>query len=129
MERVLLIVAGVYGFLGVALGAFGAHGLRPIFERAADSAKRFEWWHTATQYHLVHALAIGLAAWLVGRTQSTAATVAGFAFAGGVLLFSGTLYTMAITGVRWLGAVTPIGGVMLLVGWAAIVVAAFAVRP
>lgn len=128
MERVLLVLAGVYGFLGVALGAFGAHGLAPVFARAADSAKRVEWWHTATQYHLVHALAIALAAWLVGRTQSTAATVAGFAFATGVAIFSGTLYTMAITGIRWLGAVTPLGGVALLVGWAAVVVAALAAR-
>ena len=129
MERTFFALGALSACIAVGTGAFGAHGLRPIFERAADSAKRFEWGHTATQYHLVHALAIGLAAWLVGRTQSTAATVAGFAFAGGVLLFSGTLYTMAITGVRWLGAITPIGGVMLLVGWAAIVVAAFAVRP
>jgi len=124
MERVLLILAGVYGFLGVAFGAFGAHALRPVFDRAIDAAKRGEWWHTATQYHLVHALAIGLAAWLFSRSQSTAATVAGFAFAGGVLLFSGTLYTMAVTGIRWLGAITPIGGLLLLIGWAAVIVAA-----
>jgi len=124
MERVLLILAGVYGFVGVALGAFGAHALRPVFDRANDAAKRAEWWHTATQYHLVHALAIGLAAWLLSRSQSTAATVAGFAFAAGVLLFSGTLYTMAVTGIRWLGAITPIGGLLLLIGWAAVIVAA-----
>jgi uncharacterized membrane protein YgdD (TMEM256/DUF423 family) len=129
MERVLLILSGVYGFLGVALGAFGAHGLRPVFERAEDASKRFEWWHTATQYHLIHALAIALAAWLVGRTGSAAATIAGFSFATGVALFSGTLYAMALTGTRWLGAITPIGGVLLLVGWAAVVVAAFAIRP
>ena len=128
MERVLLLLAGAYGFLGVALGAFGAHGLRPVFERAADAAKRVEWWHTATQYHLIHALAIALAAWMLGRTQSTAATIAGFAFAGGVLLFSGTLYAMAVTGIRWLGAITPIGGVMLLIGWAAFIVAALKLR-
>lgn len=124
MERALLILAGVYGFLGVALGAFGAHALRPVFDRATDAAKRAEWWHTATQYHLVHTLAIALAAWLLARSQSTAATVAGFAFAAGVLLFSGTLYTMAVTGLRWLGAITPIGGLLLLVGWAAVIVAA-----
>ena len=124
----LLILAGVYGFLGVALGAFGAHGLAPVFARATDAAKRLEWWHTATQYHLVHALALALAAWLVGRTHSVAATIAGAAFATGVLIFSGTLYAMAITGARWLGAITPIGGVLLLVGWAAIVVAALALR-
>ncbi len=126
MERVLLILAGVYGFVGVAFGAFGAHALRSVFDRATDAAKRAEWWHTATQYHLVHALAIGLAAWLLSRSQSTAATVAGFAFAAGVLLFSGTLYTMAVTGIRWLGAITPIGGLLLLIGWAAVIVAAAA---
>ncbi len=128
MERTLLVVAGVYGFFGVALGAFGAHGLRHVFERAADAAKRVEWWQTATQYHLAHALAIGLAALLAGRTQHAAATVAGFAFAVGVLVFSGSLYALAVSGARWLGAITPIGGVLLLVGWAALVVAALAVR-
>jgi uncharacterized membrane protein YgdD (TMEM256/DUF423 family) len=128
MERALFVVSGVYGFLAVALGAFGAHALRPVFARAADAAKRLEWWQTASHYHLAHAVAIAVAALLLGRTQHAAANVAGGAFAGGVLVFSGTLYAMALGGPRWLGAITPIGGTLLLVGWGALVVAALAVR-
>ncbi len=128
MERALFVVSGVYGFLAVALGAFGAHALRPVFARAADAAKRLEWWQTASQYHLAHALAIAVAAILLGRTQHGAAGVAGGAFAAGVLVFSGTLYAMALGGPRWLGAVTPLGGTLLLVGWGALVVAALALR-
>ena len=128
MERVLWILAGGYGFAGVALGAFGAHALRPLFAQAADPAKCAEWWHTATEYHLVHALAIGLTAALFRRGESRAAAVAGCAFAAGVLVFSGSLELMATTGTLWLGAVTPIGGVLLLVGWAALVVGAAKLR-
>lgn len=124
MERIAWIVAGVYGFLGVGLGAFGAHALRPTFERAADAAKRLEWWHTATLYHLVHAGALGLSAVLIGRGGGAWAAASTWAFATGVLVFSGSLYVMAASGARWLGAVTPLGGVALLVGWASFVVAA-----
>ena len=127
MERILLALAGIQGFLAVALGAFGAHGLKGRLAGFADGAQRLAWWETAAQYHLAHALATGLAAYLVSRsTGSTAAQVAGFCFTGGVLLFSGSLYAMTLTGVRALGAVTPVGGLLLLVGWAAVVVAALA---
>lgn len=106
------------------LGAFGAHGLRPVFERAGDAAKRMEWWQTASHYHLAHALAIGLVAALLARTSDRALHIALYAFSAGVLFFSGSLYTMAVTGVRTLGAVTPIGGLCFLIGWGSIVVAA-----
>jgi uncharacterized membrane protein YgdD (TMEM256/DUF423 family) len=128
MERVFVILAGVYGVLGVGLGAFGAHGLRQVFARADDPARRLAWWETATQYHLVHALALAVAAWLAGRATDVAPTVAGLAFAAGTLVFSGSLYVMAITGVRWLGAVTPVGGVLFLVGWAAVAWTGFKLR-
>jgi uncharacterized membrane protein YgdD (TMEM256/DUF423 family) len=128
MERALFVVSGVYGFLAVALGAFGAHALRGVFAQATDAAKRVEWWQTASHYHLVHAIAIAVAAVLLGRTQHGAASVAGGAFAGGVLVFSGTLYAMALGAPRWFGAITPLGGTMLLVGWGALVVAALALR-
>jgi len=126
MERTFLTLSAVLGFLAVALGAFGAHGLERFLAEATDGAKRMEWWTTAAHYHLTHAIALGLVAWAASRSGAGAgaATVAGWAFVVGILVFSGSLYVMTVTGVRWLGAITPLGGVALLVGWAALAVAA-----
>lgn len=124
VERLAWIASASLGFLAVLLGAFGAHGLRPIFARAEDAAKRMEWWQTASHYHLAHALALGLVAVLLTRNSDRALHVSVFAFVAGVLLFSGSLYTMAVTGMRALAALTPIGGVCFLVGWASLLVAA-----
>ena len=128
MERLFLVLSGVYGFLGVALGAFGAHGLKARLDALPDGAQRMAWWQTAAQYHLIHAVALAVAAYLAARTGAGAATVAGFCFAGGVLLFSGSLYVMTLTGVRVLGAVTPFGGLLMLAGWASVVLAALRLR-
>ncbi|MGK3994785.1 DUF423 domain-containing protein [Sorangium sp. So ce1024] len=127
MERLFFLLSGAYGFLAVALGAFGAHGLKARLDALPDGALRASWWQTGAQYHLAHALALALAAHLAARTGGTAATVAGFCFAGGVLLFSGSLYVMTLTGIRSLGGVTPLGGLLLLVGWASVVVAALGI--
>jgi len=124
MERLFLVLAAVNGFLAVSLGAFGAHGLKSRLEGLADGAQRLAWWETAAHYHLTHALAVGLAAFLASRSASTSTVVAGVAFNAGILLFCGSLYAMTLTGIRGLGAVTPIGGVALLVGWLAVLVAA-----
>lgn len=121
MERALVVLSGIYGFLGVALGAFGAHGLRRALEPATDAARRLEWWETAARYHLIHALAIALAAWLASRGPGMGARAAGISFAIGIAVFSGSLYAMTVTNARWLGAVTPIGGLFLLAGWACVV--------
>ncbi len=109
------------GFLGVALGAFGAHGLRGFLAGKPDADQRLAWWQTGAQYHLVHALAIGLAAAVSGA--------AAWLFLGGIALFSGSLYVMTLTGKRALGAVTPLGGLLFLAGWVAIVVAAAKLGP
>jgi len=119
MERLPLILAGVLGFLGVALGAFGAHGLKNRLAGLSDGEQRLTWWNTGAQYHLLHALAIGLAAVRPGPTQAGSA-LAPWLFLGGIALFSGSLYAMTLTGRRALGAVTPLGGLLLLAGWAAI---------
>ena len=124
MERALVILAGVYGLLGVGLGAFGAHGLRSFLAPLEDGAQRAEWWETAARYHLIHALAIGFTACLVSRGRGIAARAAGIAFAAGVIVFSGSLYAMTLTGARWLGAVTPLGGLLLMIGWACVILAA-----
>lgn len=114
-----LMVSGASGFLAVALGAFGAHGLQSRLESAADGAKRLGWWQTGAHYHLVHALALLAVALLVAKLPQ--ARFAGYAFTVGTLLFSGSLYAMALGGPRALGAVTPLGGLGFLVGWAVLV--------
>lgn len=112
------MLASLFGFFAVALGAFGAHGLSAMLDGASDAAKRLEWWHTGARYHLVHSLAIGFAAWLTTlRKTGTFAVAAGYLFSLGVVIFSGTLYLMALGGPRWLGAITPFGGLTLLAGW------------
>jgi len=123
MPRIFVILSGVLGFSAVALGAFGAHGLQSRLGSMPDGVKRLEWWNTAAHYHLTHALALALAAWLVHRGAGTSALVAGWSFIAGVLLFSGSLYIMTITGQTKLGAITPFGGLLLLAGWGAITVA------
>jgi len=125
MARWFLVLSALNGFLAVALGAFGAHGLKARLSALADGAERLDWWRTAATYHLAHALALGLVALLVLRSAGAALSVAGFSFLAGMLLFSGSLYTMVLTGVRALGAVTPFGGLAFLVGWAALAWAAF----
>jgi uncharacterized membrane protein YgdD (TMEM256/DUF423 family) len=123
MDRTLLIASATLGFLGVAFGAFGAHGLTRSLEGLADGAQRLEWWKTGAQYHLVHALAVGLSAAAASRLGGLGA-ISGWLFVAGVVLFSGSLYTMTLTGVRALGAITPIGGLCFLGGWGALFVGA-----
>lgn len=127
MERALIVVSGVYGLLGVALGAFGAHGLRRALEGADDLARRLEWWETAARYHLIHAVAIAVCAWLASRGPGLGARAGGVSFAIGIAIFSGSLYAMTLGAPRWMGAVTPIGGLFLLLGWACVIWAG--VRP
>lgn len=129
MPRVFLILSGLLGFSAVALGAFGAHGLQSRLGSLPDAVKRLDWWNTAAHYHLIHALALALAAWLVHRGSGASALVAGWAFVGGVALFSGSLYIMAISGQTKLGVITPFGGLLFLVGWGAIVVAGWRFGP
>ncbi len=124
MERFALLGSGFFGFLAVAFGAFGAHGLKARFAPLADGAQRLEWWATGAHYQAIHALALGLVAYLASRSSSTSVSVAAVAFVAGIIVFSGSLYVMALSGLRWLGAVTPFGGLAFLVGWAAIFIAA-----
>ncbi len=104
-------IAAVVGFTGVTLGAFGAHGL----ERVLSVGERSEWWGTAVDYHMWHALALLGVGWMVERTGRGGA--AGWCFLLGVTVFSGTLYGLGLGAPRWLGAITPLGGVLLLSGW------------
>jgi len=128
LERVLFAMSGVLGALGVLFGAFGAHGLRARLDALPDGALRRAWWETGAHYHLIHALAIAVAGYLVSRAGSSWATISGFSFALGILLFSGSLYGMTITGVRALGAVTPLGGLLFIAGWASLAISAWTLR-
>lgn len=128
MERILLLMSGSFGALGVVLGAFGAHGLKARLEALPDGALRRGWWETAAHYHLVHALAIAVAAYVFSRSGSAAAVTGGFSFAAGIVLFSGSLYAMTLTGQRALGAVTPFGGLLFIAGWVCVALAAWNVR-
>jgi uncharacterized membrane protein YgdD (TMEM256/DUF423 family) len=116
-----LRVGATWGFLAVAAGAFGAHGLKDRLSELGQAAN----FQTAAQYHMYCALglvAVGLVA-LFGRGGS-GLFFAGWGFLLGSLVFSGSLYVMSLTGLKWLGAITPLGGVAILVGWAALAVAA-----
>ena len=110
--------------LGVLVGAFGAHGLRDRV--TADMLAVFE---TGVRYHLIHGLAILAVAWAASRWPSAWIGAAGWLFAAGIVVFSGSLYILAISGVRWWGAVTPIGGVCFLAGWAALAAGALRASP
>jgi uncharacterized membrane protein YgdD (TMEM256/DUF423 family) len=105
------MTAALLAGIGVALGAFGAHSLRTRLE-----PRDLEIYETGVRYQMYHAFALLAVAWLLSRNVPGAAN-AGWAFMAGTLLFSGSLYLMALTGWRWLGPVTPLGGVAFLVGW------------
>lgn len=122
--KVLLLLGACNGFIGVALGAFGAHGLRKAIGTLPDGAKRLEWWETASRYHLLHALFIVGCALAADRLPGVLAARAAWVAFAGILLFSGSLYAMTLSGVRALGAVTPIGGLFLLAAWLLLALAA-----
>jgi uncharacterized membrane protein YgdD (TMEM256/DUF423 family) len=115
-----LLIAAINGALAVAFGAFGAHGLQGRID-----ARAIEVFETGARYHMYHALAMGLAALAIrsGAASMPASVAAGF-FLAGIILFSGSLYLLALTGVRSLGFVTPFGGLAFLVGWIALAWAA-----
>jgi uncharacterized membrane protein YgdD (TMEM256/DUF423 family) len=121
--KLFVILGALLGGLSVAVGAFAAHALRGQLE-----PRMLEVVETAARYQMYHALAMFAAAWVYQQTTASAAQVAAWAFMAGILLFSGSLYAMAFTGFRALGAITPLGGVAFLVGWGALAVAALKLR-
>jgi uncharacterized membrane protein YgdD (TMEM256/DUF423 family) len=121
VDRTFLLIGAMAGFIGVALGAFGAHALRPRL--APEMLAVFE---TGVRYQLYHALAIVLTSLLVARLDGWLVRTAGWCFTAGIVLFSGSLYALAMSGVTILGAVTPFGGLALLAGWACLAIAAAA---
>ena len=112
MERTFFGLGALFAFLGVALGAFGSHGLRGTLP--ASELATFE---TGVRYQLIHALGLLAVAWASTRWPSGAVHAAGWLMAAGIVIFSGSLYTLVLTGPRWLGAVTPLGGLCFLTAW------------
>jgi len=113
MDRLFFSLGAASAFLAVAAGAFGAHALKTRL--SPDAFNVFE---VGARYHMYHALALLLAAWAASRWPGPAISLAGGLFVAGTLLFSGSLYVLSLTGLRWLGAVTPFGGLAFLAGWA-----------
>lgn len=121
MDRIFFLVASLLSGLGVALGAFGAHALR---DRLTESL--LATYETGVRYHFYHALALFAVVVAIQRwPNSNLPVIAGWLFVIGVVIFSGSLYLLAFTGVRWLGAITPIGGVALIAGWLCLVLVAW----
>lgn len=110
----LVIAGSLSAFVGVGLGAFGAHGLRDRLDERMLSA-----WETAVQYQLIHALALLIVAALAARLPAVPVSIhlAGGLFLAGQILFAGSIYGLALTGMRWLGPITPLGGLALMLGW------------
>ncbi|MBC8122540.1 MAG: DUF423 domain-containing protein [Gemmatimonadaceae bacterium] len=124
MVRVFIGSAALLAGFAVATGAFATHALRPHLE-----ARAFEIFETAARYQMYHALALLLVALLLERTvQVTLLTASGFAFLFGTLIFSGSLYALSLSGLKWLGAVTPLGGAVLLAGWGCLALSALSYK-
>lgn len=121
-ERNLVLIGAALMFVAVGAGAFGAHGLAPYFERYPALEQTFD---TAVRYHMVHGLGLFVAAWALGQWPDSAARLAGYLFLAGIILFSGSLYLLVFTRQSWLGAITPLGGVAFLGGWASLFIAAW----
>ena len=113
MTRIFLAIASMFGGIAVIFGAFASHALKDRL-----SANSLAIWETGTKYQMYHALALMLVAILLSRfPNSVLLTVAGYAFVSGIFIFSGSLYALTLTGIKWLGAITPIGGAAFIIGW------------
>ena len=121
MDRTFLRIGALAGFIGVAFGAFGAHALRGRL-----SSEMLAVFETGVRYQMYHAFAVLIVALATARFDGWLVRAAGWSFTAGIVLFSGSLYALALTGVTTLGAITPLGGLAFLVGWALLLVVSFA---
>jgi uncharacterized membrane protein YgdD (TMEM256/DUF423 family) len=112
MDRVFIVIGALSAFIGVAAGAFGAHGLKSRL-----SPEMLAVFEVGVRYQMYHALALVVVAWAYTRWPGTLVTTSGALFIIGTLLFSGSLYLLSLSGIKWLGAITPIGGLAFLAGW------------
>jgi len=112
VDRLFFAFGALAAFVAVALGAFAGHGLKSRLDPTMLAT--FE---TGVRYHMYHALALLAVAWAAARWPSAAVNASGWLFVAGIVLFSGSLYALSLSGVRWLGAITPLGGLAFLAGW------------
>ncbi len=115
MERVFFVLGALSAFIAVAAGAFGAHGLK-----SRMSAEMLSVFEVGVRYQMYHALALIAVAWVQAKYPSSIVTTGGWFFVIGTILFSGSLYLLSVSAVRWLGAITPLGGLAFLAGWVCI---------
>ena len=119
MPNLFFALGSGLGLLGVAFGAFGAHALKSTL-----SPEMLETFEVGVRYQMYHSLGLLAAAWAASQWQNPLTTASGWCFFAGILIFSGSLYILSLTGIRWLGAITPIGGLAFIVGWGCLTVAA-----
>lgn len=112
MDKVFFAIGALSAFIGVAAGAFGAHGLKNRL--TPDMLAVFE---VGVRYQMYHALALLMVGWAISRWPGWLTNAAGWLFVAGIVVFSGSLYLLSLTGMRWLGAITPLGGLAFLPGW------------
>lgn len=125
MVKIFLFIGSILAGLSVAGGAFASHALKDQL-----STRALEIFETGTRYQMYHALALILVALFLTRLETPSLTMlsAGYGFIVGVLIFSGSLYALSLTGIKWLGAITPIGGVAFLIGWLSLAIAATGIK-
>ncbi len=117
MSKLIIMLAGINGFLAVSIGAFAAHALRGKL-----SPELLNTFQTGVQYHMYHALALfGIGVLMVNFPAANLLRISAYLMLAGIVLFSGSLYLLSISGIRWLGAITPLGGVCFLIAWALLV--------
>ena len=125
MVKIFLFIGSILAGLSVAGGAFASHALK---DRLSD--RFLELFETGTKYQMYHALALILVALLLNSQENKPITMvgAGYAFIIGILIFSGSLYALSLTGIKWLGAIAPIGGAALIIGWLSLAIAAWGIK-
>lgn len=122
MDKVFFLIGSILGAVAVGTGAFGAHGLKNLV-----SPQMIDTWEKAVRYQMFHALAFLALAWAISHwpAQERLFSLGGWFFLAGVVLFSGSLYILVLSGLKWLGAITPLGGVAFVAGWICLVIAAW----
>jgi len=122
LDKVFTIAGSIVMFLAVAAGAFGSHGLSDYFTNHPEMESTYQ---IALRYQVIHGLALFVIAWATTRWNSQLTVWAGYLFIAGIVVFSGSLFLLSFSGVSWLGAITPIGGVAFLAGWLLLALAAW----